>query len=43
MPVAAIRPESNIDPKLQRDITKQIEDIRAKAFLLRHKNLAKTD
>jgi hypothetical protein len=43
MPVAAIRPESNIDPKLQRDITKQIEDTRAKAFLLRHKNLAKTE
>ena len=43
MPVAAIRPESNIDPKLQRDITKQIEDTRAKAFSLRHKNLAKTD
>jgi hypothetical protein len=43
MPVAAIRPDSNIDPKLQRDITKQIEDTRAKAFLLRHKNLAKTD
>jgi hypothetical protein len=43
MPVAAIRPESNIDPKLRRDITKQIEDTRAKAFLKRHKNLAKTD
>ena len=40
MAVAAIRPESNIDPKLQRDITKQIEDTRAKAFSLRHKNLA---
>jgi hypothetical protein len=32
MPAAAIRPGSNIDPKLQRDIMKQIEDIRAKAF-----------
>jgi hypothetical protein len=42
MPVAAIRPESNIDSKLQRDITKQIEDTRAKEFLLRHKFLAKT-
>jgi hypothetical protein len=43
MLVAAIRPESNIDPKQQRDITKQIEDTQAKALSLRHKNLGKTD
>ena len=43
VPAPAVRPVRSIDPKLQRDITKKIEDHRAKDLALRHKALGKED
>jgi hypothetical protein len=41
--VEAVRPVSSKDPKLQRDITKQIEDTRAIDLAKRHQDLAIND
>ena len=42
-PESAVRPNSSTNPKLQGDITKQIEDHRAKVLAERHKALSAED
>jgi hypothetical protein len=39
VPMAAVRPARSTDPKLQRNIAKQIEDHRAKDLAMRHEAL----